>query len=459
LVRQQVTRLVGPESLGGRKGEGCIELAIPLEYRLPPPNTSRALYHAMNCPNQVSASDEKEIEMSFMRRPLLPNRRDFMASVTAGAAAFTGSRFLSAASADETSDGLIIHGTSPMNAEPRLPDLVRSWMTPVENFYIRSHAPVPVINQADFRLSIEGFVERPLSLSLKELSEGFEQQSVVATMTCAGNRRSEHGVVKPVKGVQWREGAIGNAKWSGIRLSDVLKRAGVKAEAKHVWFEGLDEITRSSGVIPFGASIPLEKALADTASSPGALLTTMMNDYPLTGDHGAPLRTVVPGYIGARSVKWLGRVVVSDRPSSNHYVATAYKLVERGDPLEWSEQGPIYRMPLNSAICLPQSGSTRKPGQVSVSGYALPPGSPGATIAKVEVSVDGGDSWLVAKITSPVRENCWVLWQARVPVNVGFNGLAVRATDSNGKTQPKTVDWNLKGYLFNAWHHVRVTGV
>ncbi len=397
--------------------------------------------------------------MGSMRPTLLPNRRDFMASVATGAATFGGSHFLSAANADETSGGLIVHGTSPMNSEPPLPALVRSWMTPVENFYIRSHAPVPDIDPAEFRLSVEGLVERPLSLSLKELSEGFDEQSVVATMTCAGNRRSEHGLVKPVKGVQWREGAIGNARWTGVRLSDVLKRAEVKSEAKHVWFEGLDEITRSSGVIPFGASIPLAKAFADSNSTPGALLTTKMNDAPLTGDHGAPLRTVVPGYIGARSVKWLGRIVVSDRPSSNHYVATAYKLVQRGDPLEWSEQGPIYRMPLNSAICLPKSGSSQKPGQMFVSGYALPPGSPGTTIAKVEVSVDGGDTWLRAKITSPVRENCWVLWQAKVPVHVGFNGLVVHATDSNGKTQPKMVDWNLKGYLFNAWHHIRVNGI
>ncbi len=397
--------------------------------------------------------------MSFTESMLLPNRRQFVASLAAGAASLTGSRCLSSAIADDTGDGLIVHGMSPMNAEPALPNLVRSWVTPVEQFYIRSHAPVPDINRDDFRLSVEGLVERPLSLSLKELSAGFDQESVVATMTCAGNRRSEHSLVKPVKGVQWREGAIGNAKWTGVRLSDVLKRAGVKAGAKHVWFEGLDEIARSSGVIPFGASIPLAKALADSDSTPGALLTTKMNDAPLTGDHGAPLRTVVPGYVGARSVKWLGRIVVSDRPSANHYVATAYKLVERGDPLEWSEQGPIYRMPLNSAICLPKSGSTLKPGQVSVSGYALPPGSPGVTIAKVEVSVDGGDSWRGAKITSPVRENCWVLWQASIPVNTGSNGLAVRATDSSGKTQPRMVEWNLKGYLFNAWHHVPVNGV
>lgn len=394
--------------------------------------------------------------MSLIRPAISPNRRQFVAGVAAGVVSVASSRFLSAESETQNSDGLIVHGTSPMNAEPQLHSLVKSWMTSVADFYIRSHAPVPKIDRDDFRLTVEGLVEKPLSLSLKELNTGFAQQNVIATLTCAGNRRSEHSLVKPIKGVPWREGAIGNAKWGGVRLSDVLKRAGVKAEAKHVWFEGLDEIPRSSGVIPFGGSIPIAKAFADTDSMPGALLTTKMNDSQLTGDHGAPLRTVVPGYIGARSVKWLGRVVVSDRPSPNHYVATAYKLVEHGDPLEWSEQGPIYRMPLNSVVCFPRKDAKLKTGPFDVTGYALPPGRPGVTIAKVEVSTDGGRAWKQAKITSPIRENCWVLWQVTLPLKPGSNELVVRATDSNGKSQPETIGWNMKGYLFNAWHHVNV---
>ena len=342
-----------------------------------------------------------------------------------------------------------------MNAEGNLARLVSSWMTPVEDFYIRSHAPVPKVDSGQFRLSVEGLVRKPLSLSLKELG-AMAQHSAVATMTCAGNRRSEHSLIKPVKGVPWREGAIGNARWTGVRLSDVLKKAGLKEAARHVWFEGLDEIERSSGIIPFGASIPVEKALADTETMPGALLTTKMNDAPLTGDHGAPLRMVVPGYIGARSVKWLGKIVVSDRPSPNHYVATAYKLVEKGTPVEWAEQGPIYRMPLNSVICAPRNGEKLTPGMVQVAGYALPPGRPGATIASVEVSADDGTSWKRAKITSPVRDYCWVLWSAKIRLDARTNKLIVRATDSRGNTQPRKPAWNMKGYLFNAWHSVGI---
>lgn len=383
------------------------------------------------------------------------DRRRFLTSTMVGAASM---RFLvgsgNIAAAAET-HGLVVHESWPMNAEGNPAKLAGSWLTPVDNFYIRSHAPVPQIDPDSFRLSVVGLVERPLSLSLSELHE-FTQHSVIATMTCAGNRRSEHSLIKPVKGVPWREGAIGNAKWSGAQLSDILKKAGLKEDARHVWFEGLDEIERSGGNIPFGASIPVEKALADTDAMPGALLTTKMNDAALTGDHGAPLRMVVPGYIGARSVKWLGKIVVSDRPSPNHYVASAYKLVEDGDPVEWAEQAPIYRMPLNSAICTLAAGKTQQPGTVEVAGYALPPGRPGATVATVEVSADGGRNWIRAKVTSPVREYCWVLWSAKIRIDAETDELIVRATDSNGKTQPEKVEWNLKGYLFNAWHHVDV---
>ena len=349
-----------------------------------------------------------------------------------------------------------MHTQSPLNSEPQLGALAKSWITPVESFYVRSHAPNPKIDPAAFRLEVEGLVDKPLSLSLAELSGSFAETSVIATMTCAGNRRSEHSLVKPVGGVPWQAGAIGNARWGGVRLSEVLKKAGLKEGAKHVWFEGLDEISKGGGIIPFGASIPVSKAMTDTEAMPGALLTTKMNGQPLNADHGAPLRGVVPGYIGARSVKWLGKIVVSDRPSPNHYVATAYKLVQEGTPLEWDEGGPIYRFPLNSVICQPAADSKVSTGKLAVAGYAYPSGRPGTTVAKVEVSSDEGRTWTTAKITSPIRERCWVLWKADVKVSSSASELIVRATDSRGDTQPENAEWNMKGYMFNGWYHVPV---
>ncbi len=392
-----------------------------------------------------------------MDSKLVVQRRDFLksAAFASGAFAFAPSLFAENRLTDPNHGKLIAHQTVPMNAEPPLTDLVKTWITPNDLFYIRSHAPVPKIDTKSFRLKVEGMVETPLELSLDELAT-LEQRSAVATMTCAGNRRYEHSRVSPIKGVPWQEGAIGNAKWSGTLLSAVLKKAGIKPEASHVWFDGLDEIERSSGVIPFGGSIPLGKAMDDSDTMPGALLCTGMNGDPLPPDHGFPLRTVVPGYIGARSVKWLGKITVSDKPSLNHYVATAYKVVEEGTDLEWAEEGPIYRFPLNSVICTPTPNDKLKPGTVSVAGYAIPPGESGRTITRVNVSVDGGKTWKRAKISSPVNAYCWVLWKAEVDVSNGTDEIIVRAVDSKKNTQPRRVDWNMKGYLFNSWHRVPV---
>lgn len=378
------------------------------------------------------------------------NRRDFLAS-SAALPLFGSALPLFNA---QDSGKLIVHTTTPMNAEPQLANLVKQYVTPTNQFYIRSHAPNPKIDPAGFRLKIEGLVERELSISLSELANDYTNVSTLATLTCAGNRRYEHSKVTPVKGVPWREGAIGNAEWTGVPLAAILKKAGVKQEAKHVWFEGLDEIEKGGGIIPFGASIPIVKAMDVSEKVPGAMVVTQMNKKPLTPDHGFPVRTVVPGYIGARSVKWLGKIVVSDRPSPNHYLATAYKIVERADPIEWAEKAPIYRYVLNSVVCTPAIGAKVSAGTIKVQGYALPHGDAGRSVRKVEVSSNGGRSWAAAKLVGANNPYCWQLWEADISIQAGSKGLWVRATDSAGKTQPQRIDWNKKGYLFNAWHNV-----
>ena len=347
---------------------------------------------------------------------------------------------------------LIVHGDVPMNAEPALTDLIKSWITPTEHFYVRSHAPVPKLDAASFQLSVEGLVHKPLKVTVGQLRDQFPSCSALATMTCAGNRRSEHSLVQQVDGVQWQAGAIGNARWTGTPLSALLKKAGVKSDAKHLWFEGVDEVKRSSGIIPFGGSIPLAKAMTDDEKMPGGLVAYEMNGEALAPDHGFPLRTVVPGYIGARSVKWLGRIIVSDRPSSNHYLATAYKLVTDGTADEWSAADPIYNYPINSVTCLPAGGAKLKAGKLTVQGYALAPGFSDRTIAKVEVSTDGGKRWINARLQGKAVAYCWRLWACDVSITSSTTSLLVRATDSSGAVQPDSVAWNLKGYLFNAWH-------
>jgi len=351
---------------------------------------------------------------------------------------------------------LVVRASQSLNAEPALEDLVADWITPVEGFYVRNHGPTPTVDVESFRLSIEGMVEKPLQLSVAELVERFPAVKASATLTCAGNRRSEFQEPK-IPGVAWGAGAIGNAGWSGTSLAALLRQAGLRDGAKHVWFEGADEIVDKIEKYPFGGSIPLEKALAGDDRMPGALLATKMNDKPLTAEHGFPLRVVVPGYIGARSVKWLKKIVVSDQPSPNHYLAQAYKLIAEDTPAAVAAAAPIYEYVLNSAIAIPAPGSAVSAGRLKVEGFALPHGAPGHTLKTIELSSDGGQSWTGAKIISPVKDFCWVLWSAEISVTPKTERLIVRATDSAGETQPRDMPWNAKGYQYNAWHQVPLT--
>lgn len=353
---------------------------------------------------------------------------------------------------------LIVRSEMPLNAEPALAQLVQSHITPLALFYVRTHGPIPQLKAGDYRLSIEGMVHKPLTLSLDQIGDKFKKTSVEATLTCAGNRRSEMSAVKAVGGVQWEAGAIGNAMWSGAVLADVLRAAEIKEGAKHVWFEGVDAIPGKDGkTAPFGGSIELEKALSAHAGVPGALLAYEMNDQPLTAAHGFPLRTLVPGFIGARSVKWIGKIVVSDRPSPNHFLTEAYKITTTGSKDELAAAKPTFAFPINAAICTPAIGAKLKSGNTTITGYALPTGEKGCVLDKVEVSTDGGKTWQTAKLAGPAQPYNWRLWSLETRLTPRVTQLIVRAADSCGHKQPKTTPWNIKGYLQNGWHHVPVT--
>ena len=347
---------------------------------------------------------------------------------------------------------LIVRSEDPLNAETGLKDLVANWLTPTEAFYIRSHGGVPQVDAKSFTLTVSGLVNKPLVLKVDELVERFPIQSVNATLTCAGNRRKEFNQIKPVGGVQWEAGAIGNAKWKGAILSEVLKAAGVQAGAKHVWFEGADELEHAGHATHFGGSIPLEKAMQDAPTMPGTLLATHMNDEPLSPEHGFPLRSVVPGYIGARSVKWLNRIIVSNEPSPNHYLADAYKLVIDDEASSRAAAQPLYENIVNGAICIPAANGTFPvPGEFTISGYALPSGKADCTVTKVEVSIDSGKSWTVAKLGEDSAAYCWRLWRTKLKIK-NKGELLARVSDSSGAVQPELMRWNLKGYMNNAWY-------
>jgi sulfite oxidase len=384
------------------------------------------------------------------------SRRDFIRMAgLAGASLITAQGGCSSPGpASEQVGELITRQANPLNAEPRLDRLVEEWITPTRSFYVRSHGTRPAVDPGTYRLSIEGLVDRPTTFTLEDL-EGIRGVSVPATLQCAGNRRLEHSKVKTVGGVQWDAGAIGTAEWSGPRLADLLTKAGVQSGAKHLWFEGLDSVTIKDRPTAFGGGIPMVKAMR-----PETLIAVSMNGNRLSREHGYPARTIVPGFIGARSVKWLTRIVVSDRPSENNFVARDYKLFPpeaTPETVKPEQFDPIYEMVLGSAICSPRAGDRVTAGKIRVRGYAVPPGEPGATIARVEVSPDGGKTWTEARFWGGRSDFAWQLWEAEVTVAAGTPTLVVRATDSRGKTQPEQAAWNFKGYLNDSWHRIQIS--
>ena len=353
-----------------------------------------------------------------------------------------------------TNEREIVHSETPYNAEPELATLRESHETAAEDFYVRSHGNVPEVEAADFVLEVGGLVATPLRLGLADLAR-FPQRTVEATLQCAGNRRAEMDVVKPVTGDPWQPGAIGNASWTGVALADVLRAAGADTTAgHHVAFASLDEIEMEGEHFRFGASIPVEKAMA-----PEVLLATAMNGETLSPKHGFPLRVVTPGFAGVRSPKWLAAVTVQAQPSDCPIQAQDYKLlppdIERPEDIDWSRGTTIDAMPVNSAICEPAAGSVLPTGPVAVRGWAMATGRP---IARVEVSGDGGATWVEAACEGDPSLWSWTFWAAELTLAAGGHELAVRAVDEAGEGQPAdpAAGWNVKGYLSNAWHRVAV---
>lgn len=351
---------------------------------------------------------------------------------------------------------IIVRQERPINAEPSLDWLVQSLITPSELFFVRNHGDIPQVNHETFRLEVDGQVGRRLSLSLTELRECFPRREVAATLQCAGNRRLEMAAFQPIPGeLGWDAGAISHARWAGASLREVLTAAAISSEnatGSHVAFSGMDETERQGRRFTFGGSIPLEKAL-----DPDTLLAYEMNGALLSPVHGAPVRVITPGYIGARSVKWLNRITVQSTPSDNYFQAHAYRLFPasaRAETVNWEAGLMLGEMSVNSVICLPQVEAQLGGGKVQVSGYATAGG--GRQIARVELSCDNELTWREAEIIGDDGRWSWKFWRVWLDLTPGRNQLMVRAVDSAANIQPLNMDqvWNFKGYMNNVWHRI-----
>jgi sulfite oxidase len=347
---------------------------------------------------------------------------------------------------------MVVHERDPYNAEPPRHALAEYPITPADTFYSRNHGQVPVLRPEQWRLHVEGLVACPAVFSLDDLQSSFPAASVVATLQCAGNRRQGLIDVRDIPGEHpWGPAATSTAEWGGVHLRDVLAAAGVQTEAAEVAFEAPDVSPLAEPPEVYGGSIPLTKALA-----PEVLLAWSMNGEALTPVHGAPVRVVVPGYIGARSVKWVERIVVQSEPSANFFQRTAYRLLPpEGVP------GPGLGVPLgalavNSEILTPDDGEVLRVGVNRISGYAL--AGDDREIVRVDVSADGGRRWQQAELADQRSPWSWRFWSADVELARGWTQLVARAWDSSATLQPPFAEdvWNPKGYVNNSWARVDV---
>jgi DMSO/TMAO reductase YedYZ molybdopterin-dependent catalytic subunit len=317
------------------------------------------------------------------------------------------------------------------------PDRMPGFLTPTDRFYIRSHAPTPHLNPATWTLQVEGNgVRRPIAYTYDDLWNRFPHVSVTRTIECAGNRRVLFGAEsgRRFEGTQWGRGAIGTAEWTGIRLRDLLEPSGITPDACEVMPESLDQIRARR-------PLPVEKALADDT-----LVALTMNGAVLPADHGFPARLVVSGWLGAASIKWLGRIEVSEDPLYVPWNTEDYVLISPDHPADEHARGPaITGIKVASLVELPWPARLRAEPQM-IRGRAFGGEN---RIARVSYRIDDGP-WRDAPIASAQTPGAWVRWQFSWDPEPGEHTLRVRATDDRGNTQPDSTPWNELGYNYNS---------
>lgn len=378
-------------------------------------------------------------------------------------------------------------GVHPFNVEAPLTELFNEgFLTSPELFYVRNHGAVPEVKDdesLDWEFTVEGMVDHPLTISLRQLTAEYEQVTCPITLVCAGNRRKEQNVVRKTKGFSWGAAGVSTALWTGVILSEVIKRAKPKRKARYVCMEGADKLPNGY----YGTSIKLNWAMDPNR---GMMLAYSMNGETLTPDHGKPLRVVIPGQIGGRSVKWLRKLIVTEGPSDNWYhiydnrvLPTMVSPEESANAPKWwtDERYAIYDLNPNSAICYPahdeQISLAQGPPSYRARGYAYSGG--GRRITRVEITLDKGKSWRLADIEYPEdryrdfekdlfggrmdmswRESCfcWCFWSIDLSKEELKNtrDIFVRSMDESMNVQPRDMYWSVLGMMNNPWFRVTI---
>ncbi len=339
-------------------------------------------------------------------------------------------------------EGQIVRSEDPLNLEMPFSTL-DSFITPTKSFYVRTHFPIPAIDRNEWWLHVEGEVEKPFAINYEELLK-LESRTIPVTLECAGNNRN---FLEPkVKGVQWGLGAVGTAEWTGVPLSILLERAGVKTSVCEVILEGtdqgmLEDAKGPSGILKFARSITLAKARSEV------LLAYKMNGDDLPPQHGFPLRAIVPGWYAMASIKWLQRIIVTNEPFTGYYQTMDYAFWKRRGDV--AELAPLTEMQIKAEIARPAQGETIPANSnVRVHGAAW---TSDVEITKVELSTDGGANWNEVTLIDKAMLNAWRRWEFdwKTPAVSGKTALIARATDSKGRTQPVERDPDRGTYMIN----------
>jgi DMSO/TMAO reductase YedYZ molybdopterin-dependent catalytic subunit len=383
-------------------------------------------------------------------------RRQFLAASAAGVAAVAAIREASAQAPAQPQPApqaqkvhvkplpreiFIDHG---INQETRL-ETLRGHLTPASHFFVRQHAPTPVLDARTWRLRVEGnALQRPVELGFDDLLR-LPSRSVTCFVECAGNGRGFFTELmgKVASGTQWHFGGIGVAEWTGVPLGAVLELAGVRRDTPrdilNVLVEGLDSVK-------VNRPLSLAKALEDDT-----LLAYAFNGEPVPPDHGFPVRAIVPGWVGINNIKWVGRIEV--RNSVIDVPTTTKTYILEGP--DYPSKVVLRQQTIKSAVALPW-GATLSPGRQRVRGFAW---SPVGRISRVEYSLDRGATWQPAALREPNIPRAWARWDFEWDARVGDHAILTRATDDKGNTQPASIPWNAQGYGYNVPvpHPVKVT--
>lgn len=352
--------------------------------------------------------------------------------------------------------GLVVLNDRPINAETPA-HLLDDGVTPTDRFFVRNNGLLPVdMDPGTWRLRIDGeATRRPTAFSITDLRKRFETHTYALTLECGGNGRSEF---RPrAKGNQWTTGAVACARWTGVRLKDVLDSCGVTDEARYIGFYGADRhLSGDPKQVVISRGVPMAKALEDET-----LVAWAMNGTDIPAYHGAPLRLVVGGWPGSVSGKWLTRIAVRDRIHDGPKMGGASyrvpcKPVAPGETVPDRDMCIIESMPVKSLITSVESGRVHPSGRpLPVAGHAWA-GDLG--VARVDVSIDFGQTWQRAQLDRPPNRLAWQRWRTRLDFpGPGYYEIWARASDSTGRTQPLVVPgWNPKGYLNHACHRIAI---